>query len=83
MCLDSKIRHVFFAVFLPHGQWRLHEGWRESKATYLSFLVFLFGPSTSELKRIWQTLQEMTGRLVLINGTPKVWLMTAFCTGSI
>lgn len=38
---------------------------------------------TSELKRIWQTLQEMTGRLVLISGTPKVWFITAFCTGSI
>lgn len=38
---------------------------------------------TSELKRIWQTLQEMTGRLAFINGTPKVWLIAAFCTGSI
>lgn len=41
------------------------------------------GCCTSELNRIWQTLQEMTGRLVLISGTPKVWFMTAFCTGSI
>lgn len=43
-------------------------------------VIYLF---TSELKRIWQTLQEMTGRLVLIRGTPNVWLITAFCTGSI
>lgn len=47
-------------------------------------LCLFFGFScTSELKRIWQTLQEMTGRLVLISGTPKVWFITAFCTGSI
>lgn len=38
---------------------------------------------TSELKRIWQTLQEMMGRLVFIMGGPKVWFITAFCTGSI
>ncbi len=38
---------------------------------------------TSELKRIWQTLQEMIGRLVFTSGTPKVWLITAFWTGSI
>lgn len=38
---------------------------------------------TAELKRIWQTLQEMIGRFVLTRGTPKVWLITAFCTGSI
>lgn len=38
---------------------------------------------TSELKRIWQTLQEMMGRLVFITGGPKVWFITAFCTGSI
>lgn len=40
-------------------------------------------PRTSELNRIWQTLQDMMGRLVLTSGTPKVWLITAFWTGSI
>ena len=38
---------------------------------------------TSELKRIWQTLQEMIGRFVFIIGGPKVCVITAFWTGSI
>ena len=38
---------------------------------------------TSELKRIWHTLQEMMGLLVFITAGPKVWFSTAFWTGSI
>lgn len=38
---------------------------------------------TSELNRSWQTLQEMTCFFLGTMVTPKVWLMTAFCTGSI
>ncbi len=37
---------------------------------------------TVELKRRWQMLQEMMG-FFLGGATPKVWLITAFCTGSI
>lgn len=38
---------------------------------------------TSELKRIWHTLQEMIGRFVFTMGGPKVCVITAFWTGSI
>lgn len=38
---------------------------------------------TSELKRIWQTLQEMIGLFVFTTGGPKVCVITAFWTGSI
>ena len=38
---------------------------------------------TSELNLNWQTLQEMTCFFLGTMVTPKVWLMTAFCTGSI
>lgn len=37
---------------------------------------------TVELNRRWQMLQEMMG-FFLGGATPKVWLITAFCTGSI
>lgn len=38
---------------------------------------------TSELNLSWQTLHEMTCFFLGTKVTPKVWLMTAFCTGSI
>lgn len=38
---------------------------------------------TAELKRRWQMLQEMNCFFLSGAGTPKVWLITAFCTGSI
>lgn len=38
---------------------------------------------TAELKRRWQMLQEMNCFFFSGVGTPKVWLITAFCTGSI
>ena len=40
-------------------------------------------PLTAELKRRWQMLQEMNCFFLSGAGTPKVWLITAFCTGSI
>lgn len=40
-------------------------------------------PLTAELKRRWQMLQEMNCFFLSGVGTPKVWLITAFCTGSI
>lgn len=46
---------------------------------HLKYLRF----HTSELKRIWQTLQEMIGRFVFTIGGPKVCVITAFWTGSI
>jgi len=42
-----------------------------------------FGFHTSELKRIWQTLQEIIGLFVFTIGGPKVCVITAFWTGSI
>lgn len=38
---------------------------------------------TSELNLSWQTLHDMTCFFLGTKVTPKVWLMTAFCTGSI
>ena len=38
---------------------------------------------TSELNLNWQTLHEMTCFFLGTKVTPNVWLMTAFCTGSI
>lgn len=38
---------------------------------------------TSELNLSWHTLHEMTCFFLGTKVTPKVWLMTAFCTGSI
>lgn len=37
---------------------------------------------TVELKRRWQMLHDMMG-FFFCGATPKVWLITAFCTGSI
>lgn len=52
--------------------------------TSLSLSFFFFeSKQTSELKRIWQMLQEMIGRFVFIIGGPNVCVITAFWTGSI
>lgn len=40
-------------------------------------------PLTAELNLRWQILQEMNCFFLSGLGTPKVWLITAFCTGSI
>lgn len=77
MYIYDKIQHVYCHVGKGDS---VRKGGR---AILCMCWDFFLCSCTSELKRIWQTLHEMTGRLVLISGTPKVWFITAFCTGSI